>query len=327
MLKWFGRPITCPYCLASVRAGRAPDVCRSCKQELPVQYAEGSAAQTPLFVQVFGWSGVGKTVFLQAMTLMLVKMGKVWPDYSYAALNDIAQSKVSNIQAALALGMMPPATQKGEQEVYIMALRAMERWGERILVTRDCPGEAFNTMRVPLSQVPYLLKAPTTLMLVGPRGDCSNAGGRSCDQLLNNYINTLLSLGVDFARDRRKIVVVLTKADQIPDLPTDLRVYLMRDPLWAAVSGRGSPPPMDAAMMENYILTMEHMSGRIGAWLAEDAAGTNFLRLAAMRNIELRFALISSTGEHASTGATPTSGIAPRRVLDPYFWALELQSA
>lgn len=46
-----------------------------CGQRLPIQYVNNYDEQPPTFVQVLGWTGVGKTVFLQAMTLMLKRMG------------------------------------------------------------------------------------------------------------------------------------------------------------------------------------------------------------------------------------------------------------
>jgi len=280
--------------------------------------------QPPFFVQVFGWSRVGKTVYLQALTLMLIKMANVWPRYSYAAVNDPSQQKVSQITEFLSKGVMPPATQIGKQEVYMMTLRNMERWGGRTLVSRDCAGEIFETMDIPIQQAPYLINAPTTFMMIGPHDDVSNEGGKSYDQLLNNYINTLISKGVKFNRERRKIVVVFTKADQIRDLPVDLRAYLINDPLWAAVNARGGTMTLDAKAMESYVSTMEYISTRIRAWMEQDAIGKNFLRLAEHRNIDLRFSLISSTGEAVVEGDRLPTNLSPRRVLDPYFWALEL---
>lgn len=327
MFSWLSRTVICPYCLGSTSPRRASRACPTCKRKLPTQYTEGYSQQTPFFVQVFGWTGVGKTVFLQAMTLMLVKMGNVWPRYTYAALNDVSQRQVSAIYSQLAQGAMPAPTQLGEQDVYILALRDMVRWGGRTLVTRDCPGEIFDTMNVPLAQAPYLLRAPTTFMLIGPPGDASNAGGRSCDQLLNNYINTLLSRGVNFSREARTLVVVLTKGDQIQNLPWELRKYLVEDPLWAAVNARAGAPVMDDEQMDEYVGNMWFINNRICDWLHGDVAGKNFLRLAERRGIELRFAVISSTGEAASGPALSTRGLSPRRVLDPYFWAMELQTA
>lgn len=321
----FGQKVTCPHCLAEFRIRKAPLVCTTCWAELPPQYVHDYDAHPPFFTQVFGWSQVGKTVFLQALTLMLVKMANVWPNYAYAAVTDLSQNRISEIREYLERGRLPASTPRGVQDVYIMLLHNMERWGSRALVTRDCAGEIFDTMNIPVDEAPYLLKVPTTFMLIGPPGDPSNAGGRSMDMLLNNYINTLLSRGVNFASERRNLVVVFTKADKIQNLPGDLYRYLEEDPLWAAVNARGQVDQMDNRAMQAYIDQMRQVSDAVREWVDWNDAGKTFLRLAQRKHIDLRFTLISSTGDDVGQNGMLVARLAPRRVLDPYFWALELQ--
>jgi len=317
--------LICPYCLAEIRSWNKVDLCPKCKADLPVQYADDFAGHPPFFAQVFGWSQVGKTVFLSALTLVLVKMAKVWPRYTYGAATNASQRKVQEINEYLAKGKMPELTQLGPQEAYIMILWDMERWGSRALVTRDCAGEIFDTLQVPVDQAPYLLNAPTTFMLIS-LPDLPTSGGRSMEMLMNNYINTLMKNGINFKKERRKLVVVFTKADIIQDLPANLRNYLVSDPLWAAVNATGDVKQMDATAMQEYMEIMGRVSDAIRDWIQRDASGKNFVRLAENKNIAMRFSLISSTGAPVSEDGSMPVALAPHRVLDPYFWALELQS-
>lgn len=327
MFFWLKRKITCPYCLGSTPLNSGSLACVICRQRLPLQYSQSYDEQPPTFVQALGWTGVGKTVFLQAMTLTLMRMGRVWPGYSYAALNDVSQRQINDIVAHLGRGEMPAPTQSGEQGVCLLALRNMVRWGGRTLVIQDCPGEIFDTMTIPRRQARYLLSTSTALMLIAAPGEESIASGRSCDQLLNNYINTLTDWGIDLRRSPRTVVVVITKADQITTLPNELHRYLRADPLCAVACGKNALQPLDDQDMDEYVDYMGDISDRICAWLQTDVAGRNMLRLAERHSIGLRFSLISSTGEAATNGALSVAGLAPRRVLDPYFWALELQGA
>ncbi len=315
----------CPYCLAEIRGGKNLKHCPQCRTELPVQYVHDYKENPPFFVQVFGWTQAGKTVFLSALTLMLVNMNKVWPRYFYTAATNASQRKVKEIREKPAKGKMPPPTQLGPQEVYIMILRNMERWGGRTLVTRDCAGEVFDTMQVSVEQAPFLLNAPTTFMLIS-LPDLYQSGGRSMDMLLNNYVNTLMEKGIDFKKERRKLVVVFTKADSIHDLPVNLRNYLVSDPLWAAVSMPGFPEQMNATAMQEYLEIMGRVSDIIRDWIQQKAPGRNFVLLAESKNIDLRFSLISSTGAPVDENGSLPQALMPRRVLDPYFWAIELQS-
>jgi hypothetical protein len=319
------RKIICPYCLAEIRgASKNLESCPGCKNSLPIQYVHDYETNQPFFVQVFGWSQVGKTVFLSALTLMLVKMSNVWPKYASAAATNASQVKVREINEYLAKGHMPNPTQLGPQEVYIMLLRNMERWGGRSLVTRDCAGEIFDNLEIPVDQAPFLLNAPTTFMLIS-LPDLTNSG-HSIDMLMNNYINTLMKHRVDFKKDHRKLVVVFTKADKIQNLPPNLRHYLINDPLWAAVNAQGHVAQMDALAMQEYIEIMGRVSETIRDWINQNATGRTFIRLADEKNIDMRFSLISSTGAEVSGDHKMLEQLAPRRVLDPYFWALELQS-
>ncbi len=315
--------IICPYCLAEIRGRKNVEHCPRCKTELPVQYVHDYGENPPFFAQAFGWSRVGKTIFLSALTLMLTKMSNVWPRYAYTAATYASQHKVQEIHEYLAKGKMPPLTQLGPQEVYIMILRNMERWGGRALVMRDCAGEIFDSLQVPVDQAPFLLNTPITFMLIS-LPDLPYLGGRSMDMLMNRYINTLMGEGIDFEKERRKLVVIFTKADIIDNLPDDLRNYIESDSLWAAVNEPGSSKQMDAAAMQEYLEIMGQVSDTIHDWIQQDASGKTFVRLAENKNIELRFSLISSTG--APVDADGPVVIMPRRVLDPFFWALELQS-
>jgi len=319
----------CPFCLIEIRSLGRISMCPDpeCGQALPALYLHDYATIKPLFTQIFGWSQVGKTVYLQALTLILARMSNFWPRYSASPATDFSQQVVRDIRTYLERGVMPRPTPVGDKSVYIMQLYNMARWGSRALVTRDFAGELFDTMTISTNDVPYLPYAPTTLMMLGPDGDVSYQGNRTVEQLLNNYVNTLLHHGVDFSRSPRALIVVLTKADSVSDLPSELRSYLIKDPVAAALTSSGSHTSLDDTAMDAYLNTMKYVSDCIKNWAYDRSAHwKTFIRIAAQRQIDLRFTLISSTGSAVSSEGQLTEGFVPRRVLDPYFWAIELQS-
>ncbi|GAB4204676.1 MAG: hypothetical protein OHK0022_30040 [Roseiflexaceae bacterium] len=321
-----GKQLVCPYCLTKVRFIRPQNLthCPNCKRELPIQYVEECDSLAPFFVQIFGYPRSGKTVFLLALTLMLTKMRMVWPRFAPTPATDATMQKVAETNEYVRTGMLPPATQLGSQEVYMMILRKMERWGGRIMVTRDCAGEYFNKLEVPIEQIPYVTHAPTTFMMVSlPDMDASN---RTIDMLMSTYIETLMKNKVDFKRTRRSLVMVLSKGDKIAGLPVNLQNYLMNDPLWATVNSPKPADSLNAEGMQTYIETMSHVSDTIREWLLRRADAVTFMQLAEEKNIDVRYALISSTGSDVEPDGYLANALEPRRVLDPYFWALELQS-
>lgn len=326
---WRRPRLICPNCLCEINApkhaaARCPRL--GCDFDLPPLYLDEYRQVPPVFVQIFGWSGTGKTVFLYALTLLLARMSKVWPQYSYSPSTTPTVRTVREVTTDLERGVLPQPTPLGLGELYIMLLRGMERWGGRTLITRDCAGEYFDSLQVPLEQAPFLLNTPTAFMFVSPIDLRNNTEGRSLNMLMDNYINTLLSHKVNFNKKRRSLVVVVTKADIIPDLPANLRQYLIHDPIWNWANTQGRVPQMDALSMATYLEQMGRVSDEVEAWLQRDAAGQTFVRLAKHRNIDLRFSVISSTGAPVEAGNQLPAQWEPRRVLDPFFWALELQS-
>ena len=106
-----------------------------------------------------------------------------------------------------------------------------------------------------------------------------------------------------------------TKADLCDDLPTSVRSYLESDPF------RDSSGTWNARRMTLYIEEMGRISNQIQEWIGQEASGRKLLRLAETNRLPLRVCAISSLG-------MPPRNLEPSpcRVLDPFFWGLELMS-
>jgi hypothetical protein len=239
----------------------------------------------------------------------------------------VTQAKLTEINKYLVKGVMPAATQRGKQDIYIMILQGMERWSNRMLVSRDCSGEVYDTFQVSTDEAPYLISVPTTLMLAS-LPDLRNADdGKTADMLITSYLNTLRVNGLDFnatSYEGRRLVLVLSKGDLIEDLPANLRSYLVSDPIWTALDTPGKLFHLNADSMTKYVAEMKTASDSLSSWLqANDVGWINFVRLAQQHKIDLRFSIISSTGGPVGENNTLPTALAPHRVLDPYFWALE----
>ena len=329
--------LACPYCLADTRG--STNSCGNCKKPLPTQYLANYKRLSPFFVQMIGWPNVGKTIYLQVLTLMLMRMTRAWPDYTYAAGTTRTQALIQEMNNfLLGKGLLPePTVPEDGKQPYVMFLEGMERWGSRMLVTRDCTGESFDTMEIHEDSARYILYAPTVLMLIS-LWDLENKGeGKSMDMLLNTYIETMIAGGVDLYKDKRSVVVVLTKCDKdtiMERLPQNLVNYLREDPLWSTITSKEAPNQLNGLMMAEYMEKMERVSNSIENWISRDSTGLNLVRLAQRNNITLKFSLVSSIGfDPEKTGnssiearAVTREQLSPKRVLDPYLWALELQS-
>lgn len=364
-----------------------------CKYVFPPLYVENYGTAIPVPVQVFGWSSHGKTVYLNAMRLMLMNMGQVWSDYDYRAITDRDIELSRLLRTEMENGVMPQPTQPRnlhDNYIYIMQLNNMVRWGSRFLVMMDHAGERFDYLEEFEShEIPFLTHKDTTTMmflsipllrgeLVGsaaaelkeqqreaqreglePPKRKSEHFGRSLDELLTIYIQAMIThdkhemqrnqpsglfgrareaIKNAVIQSRRKLVIVLTMSDVfINDLPANLRDYLLLDDMWDRVfdfqRSKTGTQELNVEYMEKYMGRMEKVSEAIRDWLyndLRDIGGAEFVKSIEGNNIEARYTIVSSLGHNEvslprrmkQNGGTK---IAPKRVLDPFFWILEYQ--
>jgi hypothetical protein len=325
------KTVVCPYCLAEIHYRNIEEVLHcpkskgGCGAELEKKYILKYDHMMPCFTQLIGWSRVGKTVYLGALTATLMKLGAIWKNnYAPAALTEATLKYTRSQRTFMSTGQMPAGTQLEIQDAYIMQLENMERWNSRTLVLRDVAGEHFNDLNFPIEQTPYLLHVPTTLMMVSVQD--LRKQNFSMDELMSGYIHTLMKHDKKYGKTRRKVVMVLSKADMLMDeLPEKVRRYVQEDPIRPIWSSPDSVAPMDAQAMNQYMKNMENISQDIQDWVSHLEGGDILNSLAKNENIELHFSLVTSTGA-AVDGNTLNVSVNPARVLDPFFWSLELQS-
>jgi hypothetical protein len=321
--------VICPFCLDRTAISGAPPMCRSCGQELPPLYLDAGQSMQPLPIQLFGLSRHGKTTFLTALTMALRRVNALWQGCTAMAATESSRQIVRDVNVYFDTGKMPPMTALGAKDCYLMLIDHMIPWGRRALMVRDCSGEAFRELVVNVEEAYFFLKSPFTFMFISLL-DLRNSGGYSMDLMLDSYLNTLASNGVRLGKERRKVVIVLTKADLFllqDDFPQELSDYLRKDPFRSLLSEEGDVQWQTLGDMKSYMQEMAAMSRKIEAWICRRAEGRTLVALARDRNVEIQFSLVSSTGSPPEEkGNILTTGWAPIRILDPFFWTLELES-
>ncbi len=325
----------CPYCLAKIyfKEGDKLDHCptgvgkNGCGSELPAKYVIKFEQMQPFFVQLIGWTHVGKTVYLQVLTAMLKALSATWKDeYVASAQTEATLRYIRNVKSYMSSGEMPPATQLQLQEAYIMQLEKMARWGSRTLVLRDTAGEHFNDLQFPILQLPYLIHIPTTLMMISIN-DLRNSNF-SMDQLMSSLIYTLMKYDPKYGETKKNVVIVLTKADLLNHiLPATIKEYLATDPFAKILTDTIEIQETNDRDMYVYMRNLHTISNEIEEWIKSIEGGRTLVSLAKNEGIELKFSIISSTGGPANDENRMKTPLTPTRVLDPFFWALEYQSS
>lgn len=328
MLGLFGRKdrIICPRCLSEVRVDKRnpKDTTCSCDFVIPQLYVEEYAGALPVYIQMFGWSQSGKSTWLDVLRLHLYNVTNVWPNSYVEAVTQIDIDHKEILRTERLQGKMPGATPKktrDQNEVYLNLLKKMERWSSRFLVIMDHAGEMFERLAVPVKEIPFLIGTPTTIMLVC-LPDMQKTGGKTFFEVVQIYVRALKNYGVNFKKEHRRLVIVFSKADLIVNLPANLREYLETDELAQMLPPENVQFPFTGIILAEYIERMARVSEAIRQWVDTSVEGGRAgLLMLRDNNVETRFVIMSSIGQEAG-GAI----LRPKRVLDPFFWALEFQS-
>jgi hypothetical protein len=309
---------------------------QSCARDLPHQFLARYEEAPALFVPMMGWTGAGKTTFLITATVMFDRAVQIWEDYSFEALTDETIHAVREARDAIVERRLPAPTPMTVRDTYLCHLLAMPRWGSRSWVVRDVPGEHFQKFSIPEEQTSFVAKAKTVLLFVDLAGHLPEAGavaerrdrGMSIDELLKCYTNSLGGQGETFDKDQgRKVIIVLTKANHLQSLPDNLRSYLERDELQPLLLTDGNRKRLTDYDMACYMERLARVSSEIKEWISTQPGGEALLRHAKLNHIELRFCMIAAIPSGVDSQNVPLGQLDPHRILDPVFWALELNSA
>jgi hypothetical protein len=343
------KTVICPKCQAQVQVNKDATETKNfqcpanlpedaCAHPYPIRYIQNYDYAKPLFVQVFGWSAHGKTVFLDALRMLLLDMRKLWPEYTYQSITQTDMEKERELRSTLRKGILPDATQLmdlSQNDYYIMLLEQMPRYAPTWLIIMDHAGEMFTDFDdIPVDRMPYLLNTQTTFFLISIHKLKSDDQGWSMDQLLNIYIETMLRNGVNFRKEKRQIVIVFTMGDMlVGDLPSELRRYLVDDDMWNQLRTTGVHT-FGEKKMQDYLDQMYEIDGKIRDWLLSDSdgapGGANLVGLLKSNQIDARFSIISATGHNQLVTRSESKDkegiqIRPRRVLDPFLWTMEYE--
>ncbi len=312
--------------------------CAVCSRVIPGFYIDYyvSKEALPVFIQVFGKTAHGKTMWLNSLRLSLMRMSTLWSGFFYQSLTQLDQDTEKALETDRVRGLAPGSTQRrtrDQNEVFIMLLKHIPLWKSRMLVIMDHPGEYFETFKIPVKEIPYLKEASITTIMMISLFDLLNEGQR-VNNLLNNYVQAMRNeIKIDLKKPpQRHLVIALTKADKIAGLPPTLKNYLEDDDVWQMANGdKEIVAPLDDQYMEEYVERMERVSKEIARWISSDPknmpGGADMLGMIKEFKLDVRFTLMSATGRDLDPdGSSSGFNIAPRRVLDTFLWALEFQS-
>ncbi len=329
----------CPLCGSDVDPANGGARCGHCRLPISRDLRQALEKTEPLIIQTFGSSQHGKTTYLCALTMTIVRMGRLWSSYACRALSERSRRRLLEVGSYLKTGALPPPRTNDGDEPTVLLLRQLGWYGDRLMIYGDAPGEAFDSVYVEPRRVPFLKHASVTFLIASLCDFEESSDGRSIDMLIDSLVASLEHQGVDLCARRRCAVVVLTKGDTVLDLPLSLRRRLVRDPLWLALRGEdpeargsrdnraqdlGSRSERWLPNEERYLDGMCETDEELRRWVSSRCEqGSNLLQIAEDNGITLRFSLVSATGSEPDENNFLTHAWSPRRVIDPLLWALD----
>jgi len=295
-------------------------------------------------VEIVSSPGHGRTSLLWAMVFMLRQLSRVWPGYLCWPLDHTTGSSLLEIHEALRLGRLPEPWSSSDSlpHRFALHLRNMNPWGERQFVIWDAPDLAFTPERLGTTGTPRQVSWNKPFFWFLSLSDLDEVRARFLDLELDELIRVRHASGEVAREYPLRVVIVLTKGDAIGDLPPNLRCFLKEDPLARALATSEGGPfrardeleleqpiGMNADYPEGdpisaYFRARNQIDELARDWMRSNSSGRALLARADDMNVKLKFSLVSATGSGFISGRQLATAWSPRRVLDPYFWALEL---
>jgi hypothetical protein len=286
--------------------------------------------------EILSRPGDGKTSYLWALLYVLRKLSWVWPQYLCWSEDGETEEEIRRLHTAIESRNLPESDGGASGRSYNLLLRQMERWGDRPLVLRDDRDAVFGE-GAPESADGRDINWGVPICWLLSLSDLDTLDAQLVDVKLNDLVRARLRSARSLEAEPLKLVIAFNKADRLATLPATLRRYLKADPLAAVIESErefqasgiepGDPAlRLDEQGMAGYLETLAGVHEEIAGWLGSTLGGRLLARRAEGHQLDLRFCVVSATGSGLATGGQLAIPWSPRRVLDPLFWALELES-
>lgn len=308
--------------------------CACGERKNPREYMECFKQARPVYMPVIGYPSVGKTIWLMSVSRMLQQIAAYsWQGFMPTPLDSFTREFYRQVEAQPHLPK-PEPTNKDRSDNYLYLLKNMPLWSSRTWVMRDLAGEHFSSVDLEDKDVLELVcrcRAAMFFFSLAEMRDADHAGQTMKDMLLN-YVAAIQNTGRDIRAEKRRVLVVLTKADGFSKdlgVPQHFLQHVAADPISQAIEQR-KKLPMGPAEMQEYCRQMEAFSDQVAEWVRQSPDGANFLNYAEDRRITVRFTMVSNCANDKMNG-DPKQPMGefwfPRRAMDPLFWSLEFHSA
>src|SRR5205085_7509052 len=136
------------------------------EQGVPMLYAENFDQMPALPFSIVGLRGHGKTVFLTSLFHEFDDLGRRWPGFYWAALDEEGMREVRHRLTDLRAGRLPEATNMVFPRAHILRLNNVPRAKGCHLMMFDTGGESFETVVGIMNYARYVKRSPAVVWLI-----------------------------------------------------------------------------------------------------------------------------------------------------------------
>ncbi len=316
--------VICPFCLKPHNFEASSLTCETHSEEMvPNIYVKDYNKVPPLWLVTVGFSRHGKTTYLAALAMMLENISKVWNQVYYRPLDQYTFEAIRQMRREAIHGELPPKTAREKSRPLLFNVYDLPESGSRCLVMYDVAGEVYNSLSEVEHYVPFLKQVSTTWFLVSLTDLKEDVEGKKLPDLFHSYLTGMENLRIDLKG--RNLIVVYTKGDTL--LSKEFREYLMEDPFQGVTLPEAEIMDSESFSFQNYIEKMKRVSTIFEEYTRKKVeGGSAFISMVKASGMNLVFSVTSALGQDPTTPDRLSVNARRYRVLDPFLWAITLES-
>lgn len=314
--------ILSPYSLKPQDFTPSSRTCDDTKLEVPLDFIEDYFDIPPLWLITIGYPQHGKTVFLSALTLVIEKLGGIWPDTHRVFLNDDTRDRVMKMREAATTGAVLPPTGEPQDNIIrplLIQIKNIPTVGSYCAVMYDVQGESFLRKKN-IRQIEHILKKVNTLWFIVSLKDLEAQPKYTISDMFDTYRELMREMGVKL-KDRN-LIVIYTKSD-LYEFNPDVEKYIYSDPLKGLTYRDTTETIPRKFNITEYAGYMQDVSDKLEKFTSTLNIAGDFISKVRGERMNLKFCAVSALGHNPDTETSGKSlmNAMPYRVLDPFLWA------
>jgi len=324
--------ILCPYCLTVCKPklerekdGSFVYICPNGDKIDSREYVENYNIPK-ITIGLVGFSGHGKTCYLTSLFYLFKYLNRRTDWFHWRTLDDNTSNIMfGHVKRFEEESQLPDSTPENFPKPALIRIGDIPFFDNYFTSFYDTAGSVYTETAKITDMGRFVAHCKVVFFVISVK-DCGTSWADTMERLLDTYIRGVYDkLRVDLKKNQH-LIVVLSKADEIIEFPEELKKFLSDGSYKWYLTKNPQSKNKESDIVRNKLRLLQERSRIIEGWLRlEEKVGRGFTKLAKKSFKTVDYTIVSSTGA-APVGnklATKLEPEDPKRVLDPFFLALE----